>query len=239
MTTEQRTTLAQAPQFQQKMPAHAATWLSDASGEQPLRTSLPYRIGRGVHSALTGPTSQAIQHGVAFPFSHGRFPGALAGGAMGGVLGYGAGTLAEKLTDRPGIRKLVTALGMLGGAGLGYYSGKMRDKSASADADDYILESIQYDSSLTPTRRAQLTSAVLQLSDSAKEKLKQLLMLAGGATAGAVIAKFLGGGLMATGVGVVVGAAAGSRLNTVLAPSTLAGDRFSTNKDIYGNRYLL
>ena len=190
--------LAANPTYAKAHPAWAAmnTYQSPMEGEN----NMFYNLGSGARNFMQNP------HWFTPAFANGAPIGGLAGGALGALAGYAG----SKLMGNDNSGRIAMLSGLLG-AGLGAATGYNRQgvtKTAS-DPKVIIVNSISQAPDLNFYQRADLMSAVSGMPYMAADRLAQMIENAGGAIAGASIARFLmNTGLLGTGLGAVVGASA-------------------------------
>lgn len=146
--------------------------------------------------------------------------GPLAGAALTGLAGWGAGKLADKFLGEGIIPK--STLGLLAGGLAGTIVGSVREKNASLVKEsamfqnprNFILERLQGAHDISTLQKAQLAAKVRMMDTSSAERLKSIVRASAGFGVGALIAKFFfGTGTIGTLVGGAIGAAVYHKAN--------------------------
>lgn len=206
-----------------------------------LEGSLEYQLGTKVPQLLQGkqslePVADWMDNSERNPLRSGMF-GALAGAAGGAGLGVllGRDPQTSALLGGAGVGGASWLLGTL----LNMQRRKLREKqmgkqasfygNSSADPSSYISSRIALDPKLGFSEKTQLSGMINKLSDGQTQELAKLLRAAGGATIGALIAKYLLRlGLTGTVLGAILGGAVGSQW----------GNK-SIDRDVFGNARLI
>jgi len=218
---QEKATLPEYSQWQSENPELTAQYRYRHAWD-PNNDTLGSQLGEGIASALGDPNNKFKTLARKGPW--------MAGGALGlggAALGYGAGSLIEKLQGGgPEWSKLLAALLGAGGAAIGGIAGRNHTKTASfmqlGDPKAELLKMLQKDHSLSFTDRNRLMQALQMLSETQAASLKKLVGTGVGAGVGAMIAK----ALLGMGLG---GQLLGAFVGGMVARSSMKNDGYQKN----------
>lgn len=238
------------------------SWAARNEYRHPFQTtqSTAYRLGNEIGRPLLLRGAQGW-HNL---FNQGPGAGAGAGalgGALVGLLGTGAYNIFRGAPLSEGVLRNLLLAGAVG-AGAGGYIGRRHTypltpnpgrrerrygpgylKQAMYKGDDFgsdgknrILAALRMAPGLSFHQRGQLMAGVSRLSSSEARMLANFLSGAGGAAAGALIAKFLmKRGLVGQVMGAVMGGVLGRAVFGRAAPRNFIGQRAFVGRDFSGN----
>lgn len=201
------------------------------------RDSWQHMLGSGVANRLGNPDNSWKSL-----MRRGPLVGGLAAGLGAGAITLGGLWALNRLGITPDGATRPGALGAAAaGAALGGFSGSRhrREKMASLNTRQDILDALRRDTRTSFEEKARLQRGIMSLSNAELSRLSRIISMAGVASVGALVAKFLmnagkGGMLMGALAGGAVGNALSQRNNFT---RNAAGQRTRPGLNVFGNSF--